>query len=142
MTFLLHEKLAADTVPIGVLPLCQVLLMNDANYPWCVLVPQRAGIREIHELAADDRRQLVEEIAAVAAAMASALAAQKMNVAALGNVVPQLHVHVIARYENDLAWPAPIWGRVPARLYESNEIAMRLTELRNAFNPIPGFRTR
>lgn len=141
MTFELHPRLAADTVPVGTLPLCRVLLMNDATYPWCILVPQRANIREIHALERPDQQQLMQEIAEVSAAMETAFAADKMNVAALGNIVPQLHVHVIARFEADPAWPAPVWGRQPAQPYENSEKKQQLEKLQVALNPIIGFRT-
>lgn len=141
MAFRLHPQLQADTIAIGGLPLCRVLLMNDATYPWCILVPAREDIREIHALAGADQRQLMEEIAAVSRAMESAFTADKMNVAALGNQVPQLHVHVIARFRSDAAWPAPVWGRHPPRPYPLSIQEQQRAKLRTAFNPITGFRT-
>ena len=114
--FELHAHLAADTRPVARLALCRVLLMNDARFPWLIMVPERAGIREIHQLPAADRARLIEEVAAVAAAFEKFTGAGKMNVAALGNMVPQLHVHVIARFTGDAAWPTPVWtkpGAVP-----------------------------
>ena len=140
MTFALHERLAADTFPVGRLPLSHVLLMNDFNFPWCVLVPVRDDVREIHQLSAADQVQLLEEMSGVAAAMQAAFAADKMNVAALGNIVPQLHVHIIARFEADPVWPAPVWGRLPAQPYPGSERTARLASLRAAFRPLPGFR--
>ena len=127
--FGLHPQLAADCTAVGDLPLCRLLLMDDANFPWCILVPRRPGIREIHELAAADRAALLDEVTALSAAMQSAFAADKMNVAALGNVVPQLHVHVIARRVGDAAWPRPVWGAVARRPYteaERDAMVMRL----------------
>lgn len=115
--FELHPRLAADTREVTRLPLCRVLLMNDRRFPWLILVPARADIREIHQLAPADRAALVEEIAAVAQAMETLHKADKMNVAALGNQVPQLHVHVIARFTADPAWPNPVWGRGTAEAY-------------------------
>lgn len=141
MGFELHPRLAADTVPVGVLPLSRVLVMNDSRFPWCILVPAREGSREIHALAAEDQLQLMREISGVSAAMAAAFAADKMNIAALGNVVPQLHVHVIARFEADPAWPTPVWGRFAALPYGISDLKQMLTKLRSAFDPIPGFRT-
>ena len=114
--FDLHPRLAADTALVAKLALCRVLLMNDARFPWLIMVPERAGIREIHRLEPADRAQLIEEVAAVAAALEKLTGAEKMNVAALGNQVPQLHVHVIARFAADPAWPNPVWvkpGPVP-----------------------------
>lgn len=141
MDFQLHARLAADTVEIGVLPLSRLLLMDDMTFPWCVLVPARAGIREIHDLDAADQLQLMQEISGVSAAMMDAFRADKMNVAALGNQVPQLHVHIIARFEADSAWPAPVWGRQAPRPYTLPDQKQQLAKLRKAFNPIPGFRT-
>ena len=138
--FALDPRLEADTVAIGALPLCRVLLHRDANYPWVILVPARAGITEIHQLGAADRRALIEESSAVAEAMQRLLQAPKMNVAALGNVVPQLHVHHVARFPGDPAWPRPIWGAVPPVPYAADAEAARLLELRAAFAAIAGFR--
>lgn len=107
--FALHSRLAADTIELGQWPLCRLLLMNDGRFPWLILVPARRGLREIHDLTAPDRAILVEEIARASAFMQQAFAADKMNMAALGNQVPQLHVHVIARFHGDPAWPDPIW---------------------------------
>ena len=139
MPFELHPRLSADTVPIGTLPLSRVLLMDDLAYPWCILVPQRDGIREIHELAAEDQLQLLQEISGVSSAMAAAFSADKMNVAALGNVVPQLHVHVIARFEADPVWPAPVWGKLPPRPYPLADRRQQCTKLQTAFEPLKGF---
>jgi diadenosine tetraphosphate (Ap4A) HIT family hydrolase len=112
--FALDPRLAADTRPIAELGLSSLLLMRDGNYPWLILVPRVAGAVEILDLAAADRARLWEEIERVAAALKAETGADKLNVAALGNVVSQLHVHVIARFHGDAAWPAPVWGRVPA----------------------------
>lgn len=116
-TFELDPRLAADTLPVCDLPLCRVLLMNDTRYPWLILVPRRAALRELHDLETVDRRQLSEEINACSRALAERTGADKMNIAALGNQVPMLHVHVIARFETDDAWPNPVWGVLPARPY-------------------------
>jgi diadenosine tetraphosphate (Ap4A) HIT family hydrolase len=112
--FALDPRLAADTRPVADLPLSRLLLMRDGNYPWLILVPRVAGAVEILDLDAADRARLWEEIERVAAALKAETGADKLNVAALGNVVSQLHVHVIARFHGDAAWPAPVWGRVPA----------------------------
>ena len=129
--FDLHPQLAADCAVIGDLPLCRLLLMDDASYPWCILVPRRAGVRELHELDAADRAALLDEVVQVSALMQRQFSADKMNVAALGNVVPQLHVHVIARRTGDRAWPGPVWGagpRVPYADAAREAIAERLRE--------------
>jgi len=128
--FELHRQLAADCETLGRFELCRLLLMNDANYPWCILVPERAGVREIYELAPADQQQLLHESSALAAGMARGFSADKMNIAALGNVVPQLHVHHIARHTSDPAWPAPVWGKVPARPYTSAELQEVKVKLR------------
>jgi len=120
--FELHTQLAKDCAVVGDLALSRVLLMNDAAYPWLILVPRRADIAEIFQLTALDQRQLWEETSAVAAVMAGHFCADKMNVAALGNVVPQLHVHVIARFRSDAAWPKPVWGVAPPRPYDREEL--------------------
>lgn len=139
MSFLLHPRLDADTVVLGELPLCRVLLSLDGRYPWVVLVPRREGIREIHELSTEDRAVLVEECAAISQAMQTTLSADKMNVAALGNMVPQLHVHVVARYEGDDAWPGAIWGAHPPLSYLGEQRAARVAQLRAAFGDIVAF---
>jgi diadenosine tetraphosphate (Ap4A) HIT family hydrolase len=103
---------------IGDLPLSRVLISNDANYPWLLLVPRRLGISEITDLAETEQAQLMAEIARVARALKGVTACDKLNIATLGNVVPQLHVHVIARRHGDAAWPRPVWGAVEAIAYD------------------------
>lgn len=131
--FVLHERLEADTVHITDWPLCRVVLLKDANYPWMVLVPRRHGVVEIHELDAADRATLMEEMAEAARRLQHATKAHKMNVAALGNVVPQLHVHVIARFANDAAWPRPVWGVVPAAPYSPSALADEVARCKQIF---------
>ncbi len=114
----LHPQLAADTVPIGDLALTRVLLANDANYPWLILVPRRPDLRELIDLEKSDRLQLTIEVDAATRALKSITECDKLNVAALGNAVAQLHVHIIARRHSDAAWPKPIWGVVPAVAYD------------------------
>ena len=133
--FALHTQLEKDCVPIGDLPLSRVLLMNDANYPWLVLVPRRADIVELFQLPRIDQQQLLDEVAQVAAALAGHFRADKMNVAALGNVVPQLHVHVIARFCDDVAWPRPVWGAVPARAYAEDALRERCAVIEDLLVP-------
>lgn len=115
--FTLHPQLVADTVEVGDLALCRVLLSNDANYPWLILVPRRPDIVELIDLTAVDRAALSAEIDAAARALKATVPCDKLNVAALGNMVPQLHVHIIARRHGDPAWPKPVWGAVPAIAY-------------------------
>ena len=128
--FELHPQLTKDCVDIGCLELCQVLLLNDSHYPWVILVPQREGVTEIYQLDDADQVQLMVESSAVAKAMADFFQADKMNMAALGNQVPQLHIHHIVRYKSDLSWPKPVWGAVEASAYEPDELKKYLQALR------------
>ncbi|VAW81205.1 hypothetical protein MNBD_GAMMA13-348 [hydrothermal vent metagenome] len=125
-TFELHARLAADCIPIGRLPLSLLLLLNDAHYPWYVLVPRRVGVLEAFELQADEQQQLWHESVRLSQAMQRAFSADKMNMGMLGNLVPQLHVHHIARYRNDPAWPGPVWGHSDPQPYEQPLISERL----------------
>jgi diadenosine tetraphosphate (Ap4A) HIT family hydrolase len=117
-TWSLHPQLAQDTVPVGDLPLARVLLANDANYPWLILVPRRPALVELIDLEENEQVQLLGEIAAAAQALKAITACDKLNIAAIGNVVAQLHVHVAARKTSDAAWPKPVWGAVPPRAYD------------------------
>lgn len=128
--FALHPRLAADTRHVASLPLCDALLMDDANYPWLILVPRVAGARELLDLGGEDRARLWREIDLAAQALRDLFAPDKLNIAALGNMVGQLHVHVIARFKDDAAWPKPVWGTHPARPYPAAEIAERLERVR------------
>ncbi|MGB9368840.1 MAG: HIT family protein [Xanthobacteraceae bacterium] len=114
----LHPQLAADTAHLGDLPLSRVLAMNDANYPWLILVPRRANITELIDLDESEQAQLMRDVTRVARAVRAVTECHKLNIAALGNVVPQLHVHIIARFRHDAAWPNPVWGAAPAKPYE------------------------
>jgi len=120
--FALHPQLARDTLAIGDLPLSRVLVVNDANWPWLLLVPRRRGVSEIIDLDEVARAQLMTEIARVGHALKEATACDKLNVAALGNVVPQLHVHIIARRTGDAGWPKPIWGAAPPLSHDPREL--------------------
>ncbi len=119
--FQMNPRLAADTIMLGELPLSLVLLARDNQYPWLILVPKRADIREIHWLNEEEQLQLMRESCALARLMETELVADKINVAALGNMVPQLHLHHVARFTGDAAWPDPIWGKHPAQAYEDPE---------------------
>lgn len=132
--FALHPQLAKDCFKVGDLPLSTVLLCNDANYPWVILVPRRADIREAFQLSETDQLQLMTESNGVLELMNQHFDADKMNVAALGNQVPQLHVHHIVRYQNDDAWPGPIWGAVPNKPYEDEQKEALLVVLRGLFS--------
>ncbi len=120
--FTLDSRLQQDSLVLGDLPLCRLLLSKDANYPWFILVPRRAEVSELFDLDEADQRQLWEETTALAEALKDAFAADKMNVATLGNVVSQLHMHVIVRRHGDAAWPAPVWGKVPAVAYAPEQV--------------------
>lgn len=123
--FELDPRLAADSLPILQMALCDVRLINDARYPWLILVPRRAGVTEIIDLAVDDRRRLADEVDRCTRALRTHTGADTMNVAALGNQVPMLHVHVIARFRNDDAWPGPVWGVLPPSPYPDDARALR-----------------
>ena len=128
----LHPQLADDTTPVIELPLCEVRLMDDANHPWLVLVPRVADITEIIDLDPAQRTQLTTEVDAACRALKTLFKPDKLNVAALGNLVPQLHVHVIARYRNDIAWPRPVWGAADAKPYAPEQLVERINALRTA----------
>lgn len=112
--FLLHPQLAKDTITLGDFPLCRLLLAKDGNYPWLILVPRINGISEFHQLDAAQQTQYLIESNEVSLLLADVLHADKVNIAALGNMVPQLHIHHVARFKGDACWPKPIWGQVAA----------------------------
>ena len=130
--FQLDKRLQEDTCVIGDMALSRVFLHRDANYPWCILVPRRQGLREIYQLDETEQVCLLEESRALAVAMTSLFRPDKLNVAALGNVVSQLHIHHIVRFTDDPAWPAPVWGAVAAKAYEPEELDTRVEMLRSA----------
>ena len=118
----IHPQLAEDCIVLGRLPLCHLLLMNDCNYPWFILVPARADISEIYQLEITDRRQLLSESCRLSEFLMEAYAGDKLNVAALGNQVPQLHLHHIVRFRSDAAWPTPVWGKHTPQPYDAEAI--------------------
>jgi diadenosine tetraphosphate (Ap4A) HIT family hydrolase len=126
----LHPQLAQDCAEIGDLPLSRLLVSRDANYPWLLLVPRRPEVGEIIDLSPADQSQLTAEIAQVGAALKGITACDRLNVAAIGNVVPQLHVHVVARRRTDAAWPRPVWGMVPSKPYAAAELAAFIADVR------------
>ena len=130
--FELHPRLAADAIVIGRFELSLLLLSRDANYPWCILVPQREDIFEIHHLSDEEQVQLMRESCRLSEGMTSLFDAHKMNVAALGNVVRQLHLHHVVRFSDDPAWPQPIWGKVPAKAYQEDALLERIKRIQNA----------
>lgn len=130
--FILHEKLAADTEWVTDLPLCRCLLMQDARFPWLILVPRIADMRELHDVPNPQRDALLEEIEQASLVLQQLTHAHKLNVAALGNQVPQLHIHVIARQTDDDAWPGPVWGVGSPAPYPAAALNSFLEELRKA----------
>lgn len=130
--FTLHPRLADDTFLVAEWPLSIVLLAKDANYPWCILVPKRENLREIHHLNEIDRTQLLAESCCLSEVMESIFQPTKMNVAALGNMVPQLHIHHVARFDSDVSWPKPIWGAVKSIQYEEAVLEERMRLLKEA----------
>ena len=118
MSFELHRDLKRDGIPIGRFPLCQVLLINDSNYPWFVLVPQLENLRDTIDLTAEAHQALWAESREFGIGIIRAFRGEKLNVAALGNITPQLHIHHVVRYANDAAWPGPIWGKLPLKPYD------------------------
>ncbi|WP_019342524.1 HIT family protein [Stutzerimonas stutzeri] len=122
--FVLDARLERDTLAVGDFPLCRLLLMNDANYPWFILVPRREEVSELFQLDPADQQLLWQEATMLAEILKDTFGADKMNLATLGNVVSQLHVHVVARRQDDAAWPAPVWGFQPARPYNEAQLAV------------------
>ncbi|GAB5403053.1 MAG: HIT domain-containing protein [Aureliella sp.] len=135
--FQLHPDLERNGISVGAFPLCQVLLINDANYPWFVLIPKRSNVVELSDLSETDYDQLWQESRTFCAFLQTSLRPDKLNVATLGNMTPQLHVHHIARFRTDPAWPKPIWGAVALKPYEPHAVSKIREELSAA--GMPGF---
>lgn len=130
--FVLDQRLLQDTLPVGDFPLCRLLLSNDAQYPWFILVPRKADVSEVFQLSETDQLQLWKETTALSGVLKQVFQADKINVAALGNVVSQLHMHVIVRYQSDVAWPAPVWGKHPALPYSADLASDVIGRLKSA----------
>jgi len=130
----LHSQLAADTAPVCDLALSRLLVMNDANFPWLILVPRRVGASEIIDLGVE-QATLMDEIARVSRALKDETRCDKLNIAAIGNVVPQLHVHIVARFKNDAVWPRPVWGALPRRDYEAVALESFVAAIRRRLDP-------
>ena len=130
--FVLNERLAADTVPVADWPLSAVRLMNDRTWPWLILVPRRPALKELHELTTLDMALLVGEIAKASRVVAEICRPEKVNVGALGNIVQQLHIHVIGRFRDDPAWPGPVWSFRPPVPYRDDELGQVVERLRKA----------
>jgi diadenosine tetraphosphate (Ap4A) HIT family hydrolase len=133
-TFHLDDRLAAEGHRLSRWALSSVLLMDDVNYPWLILVPERPGLCELHDLAPGDLMAMSDEIVRASRALKGLFRPDKINVAALGNQVPQLHVHVIARFAGDPAWPGPVWGAAPRKPYRAEALAERAAALKAAFS--------
>jgi len=132
----LDPRLLNDCVVLGKFELCNVLLMRDANYPWCVLVPDREDMSEVFDLTEKDQEQLNIESNTLLAFLKKEFNADKMNVAALGNVVSQLHIHHVVRYKSDISWPAPVWGAFPAKEYNDIDLKNRIEVLVEGFETL------
>lgn len=128
---MIHAQLAQDCIVLGSFSLNWLLLNKDASYPWFILVPDRDDISEVYQLERSDQQQLIEESSYLAQVLAQEFDADKMNIAALGNVVPQLHIHHIVRYRNDLAWPAPVWGYAPSQAYSVTQLDQLRQKIKN-----------
>ena len=128
----IHPQLVNDCLVIGSFKLCHLLLVKDANYPWFILVPDRDDIQEIYQLSKQDQAQLMDESCDLGEKLMQIFTGDKLNVAALGNQVPQLHLHHIVRYKSDPAWPGPVWGKVPSRAYSDQQLDHMITKLRHA----------
>ncbi len=137
--FELHPQLEKDCLLLGQFKLCKLLLMKDANYPWFILVPDRKDITEIYQLDEVDQQQLMRESSAMARLLIEDFSADKVNIAALGNIVPQLHVHHVARYHDDPAWPAPVWGTCAAQAYGEDALQQRIDKTLAALQGLAGF---
>jgi len=134
MTFQLHPRLEQDCIAIGRFELCRLLMINDNQYPWFILVPERADLQEIYQLSKAERELLTEESSYLAENLVALYKADKMNIAAIGNMVPQLHIHHIVRYRTDKAWPAPVWGKFDSVPYSERQIAENLARIKNQLN--------
>ena len=132
MTFALHDKLAADCEVLGDMPLCRILLMRDHRFPWTILVPRIGGLRDFHDLPREEALTLFDEVGHASRALVDAFAVEKVNVAALGNQVPQLHVHVIGRFATDAAWPGPVWNAGVVEDPDLDVVTERAAVLREA----------
>ena len=129
-TWLLDPRLERDTAAVGDLPLARTLVMNDANYPWLILVPRHVGAVELIDLSNEQQAQLMDEISMLSRVLKDVTACDKLNVATIGNAVPQLHIHIVARHRSDAAWPKPVWGAVPVRAYEEAELSRFIAMIR------------
>ncbi len=131
--FSLHPTLQADTIEVGQFPVCRALLMNNAHLPWIILVPKRAGMREVHELNQKDQQAVFQESMIVGKALLGEFKGDKLNTATIGNMVPQLHLHHIVRFKHDPVWPKPVWGALPEKKYTQIKLNQMLKRLHSLF---------
>ncbi|MCH2546227.1 MAG: HIT family protein [Alphaproteobacteria bacterium] len=127
--FTLHPRLEADSLYIGNLNLCQIRLINNKNFPWALLIPRQDNLREFTDLSTSDQQQLMLEICKISTVLQQITGAEKMNIGAIGNMVSQLHIHVIARFSHDIAWPHPVWG-AQSNAYDSTAATQLIAKLR------------
>jgi diadenosine tetraphosphate (Ap4A) HIT family hydrolase len=139
--FVLHERLMAASAQLGDAPLCRILLLNDRRFPWLLLVPRRMDIEEIVDLAKADRVQLIEEIAQVSSVLRALYRPYRLNIADIGNKAAQLHIHIVARHQDDPLWPAVVWSH-PYEHYDDPGLAARVAELQRGLTAMPGFSPR
>lgn len=132
--FQLHPQLEQDSFFVADLPLCQLRLINDQQYPWFILVPKLADALEIYELSEDHQAQLLKESSKLSHTLMSVFKGDKLNVAAIGNMVPQLHVHHVVRFKNDVSWPKPVWGQVPMQAYSSAQVSDIIIQVQEAYD--------
>ncbi len=127
--FTLHPQLAKDTLPVGELSICKVLLMNNQRLPWLILVPKRVGMREVYELKEAEQAQLTTESSMLGEMLMKEFSGHKLNVGAIGNLVPQLHIHHVVRFEHDPVWPNPVWGNIAPKPYTAVQLKQTLKRL-------------
>ncbi|WNC69445.1 HIT domain-containing protein [Thalassotalea nanhaiensis] len=139
--FELHSDLQRDGIEIANLPLCKLLLCNDSNYPWFIMVPRRTDVKDIYQLEWQDQLQFLNESSAVSEILMQCFNGEKMNVAALGNMTPQLHIHHIVRFKDDPSWPKPIWGQLPLKPYEESELQLLKQKLLPMLEEVIGSNT-
>jgi diadenosine tetraphosphate (Ap4A) HIT family hydrolase len=132
--FQLDERLQNDTVELGSIGINKILLANDSQYPWIILVPQIENVSELYHLNAEQQQETLQTISFIGQKMEEHFKADKMNIANIGNIVKQLHIHIVARFEKDLAWPAPIWGKAPMKRYEKSELEELCSTLQSVLN--------
>jgi diadenosine tetraphosphate (Ap4A) HIT family hydrolase len=137
--FQLHPRILADSIAVGHFDLCQLRMQNDSQHPWFILIPERCEMTEIYQLSVADQQQLAIESSYLAEQLARGFQADKMNIAAIGNLVPQLHIHHIVRFKTDQAWPAPVWGKYPTQPYSETARAERVTLIQKLLSPFKNF---